>query len=176
MSHPRLTLLDAEIDARTAEVRTQAPDWPCQAGCATCCRHLSAPHLLSPPEWARLEAGLRALPPAEAAEIEAGLDAMAEHPLDTPLVCPVLDRETDRCRLYAHRPLACRTHGYYATRRGGYWCDDIDARVEAGGAADVVFGRYEALERTAQRHLGEPETWAERRAARGPRVVADEEA
>lgn len=167
MPHARLQILDAEVDVRAAEVKKRAPDWPCKSGCAECCRSLGAPMLLSAPEWARLEAGLAALPEAERLEIEAGFDAMAPAALaGAPVLCPVLEDETSRCRLYAHRPLSCRTHGYYASRDGGYWCDAIEERVEAGGAEGVVFGRHEVITRTAERTLGEPLSWAAWRARR----------
>ena len=160
-----LPVLDAEIDQRVDDIRRAAPDWPCAAGCAACCRNLAAPHLLSAPEWRRLDAALDALEGDRGAEVRARLDEMADLPLGN-LTCPVLDPSTHRCLTYAARPLACRTHGYYATRDGGFWCEDIEANVADGGADGVVFGHHEALEREARARLGEGLTWREWRAAR----------
>lgn len=164
MSRARLVVLDAEVEVRTTQIRNDAPDWPCRSGCADCCKSLGAPMLASPEEWRRLEAGLATLSEAARTQIEAGFDAMDETALrGDPVVCPVLD-EADRCRLYEFRPLRCRTHGYYAGRAGGYWCDRIEARVEAGGAEGLIFGRHEALDRSAARALGAPLSWSEWRA------------
>ena len=164
MSRARLNVLDAEVEGRTAAVRAEAEDWPCRSGCSDCCKSLGAPMLLSEEEWARLEEGIATLPADEGAAIVAGLDALEGVALaGGPVGCPILDLATGRCRLYAHRPLPCRIHGYYSTREGGYWCERIQARVEAGGAEGVVFGRHEAVTQRAEQALGPPLSWSERR-------------
>ena len=124
--------------------------------------------LLSPPEWARLTAGLSTLSEAERAEVEAGFDDMEDRAgAGAPLTCPVLDPDAGTCRLYVYRPLVCRTYGYYATRDGGFWCDLVEARVQAGDTGGVVLGRHEAITRAAARDLGEPVTWRQWREAVG---------
>jgi Fe-S-cluster containining protein len=125
--------------------------------------------LVSAAEWARVVEGLAALPAHEAAEIYAGLDGMDAAALaGGPVACPILDG-AGRCRVYAHRPLPCRMHGYYAAGAGGYWCERIEAKVAAGAAEGVVFGRHEVVTRAAERALGAPLSWSEWRALRpGP--------
>ncbi len=75
---------------------------------------------------------------------------------DGPVVCPFLDRESESCLVYAHRPVACRTYGFYVERDKGLYCDDILAVVESGAARDVVWGNAESvdstLDRRGQRH------------------------
>ena len=71
-----------------------------------------------------------------------------------PVTCPLLDPASDACMVYAHRPVACRTYGFYAQRDKGFYCGDIAAQVAAGQLADVVWGNHDAIDqRLAQ--LGE---------------------
>ena len=60
---------------------------------------------------------------------------------DDPRVCPFLDREEGACRVYAHRPAACRTYGYYVERDEVLGCSQILAREND----DVVWGNGESV-------------------------------
>lgn len=71
----------------------------CRQGCDSCCRHLQ----LFPVEAAALAAALHALPPAQVAELQERARQAS------PDACPLLVEGS--CRLYAARPLICRTHG-----------------------------------------------------------------
>lgn len=71
----------------------------CRQGCDSCCRHLQ----LFPVEAAALAAALHALPPAQVAELQKRARQAS------PDACPLLVEGS--CRLYAARPLICRTHG-----------------------------------------------------------------
>ncbi len=72
----------------------------CRRGCDGCCRHIS----LFPVEAVNLAQGLLRLPEKDAIQIRE--KARAASP-DGP--CPLL--EDGACRLYAFRPIICRTHG-----------------------------------------------------------------
>ncbi|MBM3797044.1 MAG: YkgJ family cysteine cluster protein [Acidobacteria bacterium] len=62
-------------------------------------------------------------------------------------MCPFLDPAAGACQIYAHRPPACRTYGYYADSRGvGLYCSEIRRREEAGKLAAVVRGNHDAME------------------------------
>ena len=63
-----------------------------------------------------------------------------------PLTCPLLDRKAGACRVYVHRPIACRTYGFYVQRGLGLYCKDIETRVAAGQWADVVWGNHDAID------------------------------
>jgi Fe-S-cluster containining protein len=59
----------------------------------------------------------------------------------------MLEESTGACRVYVHRPVACRTYGFYVERDQGLYCSDIEARVADGGWADVVWGNQANIER-----------------------------
>lgn len=64
-----------------------------------------------------------------------------------PVVCPLLDQTTGACPVYAQRPVACRTYGFYVQRDLGLYCHDIESRVAEGTLADVVWGNHDAIDR-----------------------------
>jgi len=64
-----------------------------------------------------------------------------------PVVCPLLDLATGACPVYAQRPVACRTYGFYVQRELGLYCHDIESRVADGALADVVWGNHDAIDR-----------------------------
>ena len=141
-----LASLHADIDARVGHIRADHPDWPCAKGCDTCCRRLADVPRLTAAEWALLRAGLADLPTARLDEIRRRMDALATTP-QRPLVCPMLDAASGACPVYAQRPVACRTYGFYVERDGGLYCGDIDAHAKAGRLASVVWGNHDAITR-----------------------------
>jgi Fe-S-cluster containining protein len=48
--------------------------------------------------------------------------------------------------VYAQRPVACRTYGFYVQRELGLYCQDIESRVTDGTLADVVWGNHDAID------------------------------
>ncbi len=163
-----LLRLHADIDARVGAIRESHPDWQCARGCASCCRQLADIPRLSAAEWRLLEQGLATLPLQRLAAIRRKVAALAHAP-SGPLVCPMLDEMEGACPVYAQRPVACRTYGFYVQRELGLYCADIEARVAGGALADVVWGNHDAVER-ALGALGErrPLTeWFEREMTTG---------
>ncbi|WP_150047579.1 MULTISPECIES: YkgJ family cysteine cluster protein [Methylomonas] len=148
-----LKQLHAEIDERVAAVRAGRHDWPCRQGCDSCCRRLAEVPELTEREWLLLRQGLASLPKDRLQEIGRGIAALAGQSA-RPLICPMLDQAAGLCSVYAYRPLACRTYGFYRQRDRGLYCKEIDARVEGGGLADVVWGNHDAIDRRL-RELGE---------------------
>lgn len=49
-----------------------------------------------------------------------------------PFVCPFLDRVSGACPVYAQRPVACRTYGFYVQRGRGVYCREIELRELTG--------------------------------------------
>ena len=124
----------AAIDAAFAEAREKAGDWiTCHAGCDQCCRR---PFAITAQDARRLREGFATLHPATQTDIqERAAQARRQIADDFPgnldtgtltddpewrewfftrhdgLPCPVLNLETGECRLYAHRPVACRLAG-----------------------------------------------------------------
>lgn len=141
-----LVQLHRDIDARVRSIRESRPDWPCGKGCDSCCKRLAAEPRLTAPEWALLQAGLAALPPVRLAEVRKAVAALAGQG-PGPLVCPMLEASTGACPVYVHRPVACRTYGFYLQRDQGLYCGDIESRVAAGGFAEVVWGNHDAIDR-----------------------------
>ncbi|MDO8958906.1 MAG: YkgJ family cysteine cluster protein [Rhodocyclaceae bacterium] len=141
-----LTELHDDIEARVAAVRAHRPDWLCGKGCDSCCRRLADVPQLTAAEWDLLRAGLAALPPQRQKEICRAMAALAGQPARA-VVCPLLDQATGVCPVYAQRPVACRSYGFYVQRDLGLYCGEIEARVAAGDLADVVWGNHDAIDR-----------------------------
>lgn len=161
----KLTRLHADIDERVLYIRENHPDWLCGKGCDSCCRRLADVPQLNATEWEVLREGLAALAPERLAEIGRHMAALTEQ-RTKPVVCPLLDRSTGACPVYAQRPVACRTYGFYAQRELGLYCQDIEVRVADGSLAYVVWGNHDAIDRRLA-ELGEArplnawfESWA----------------
>lgn len=150
---PTLIELHANIDARVHAIRGDRPDWLCGKGCDSCCRRLAEVPQLTATEWRLLQEGLAALPPARLREIARDMAALAARP-SRPVVCPLLDQVTGACPVYAHRPVACRSYGFYVQRDKGLYCTDIESLVADGALADVVWGNHDAIDQ-ALAGLGE---------------------
>ena len=104
-------------------------------------------------QWGALRAALAALPVAEIATIRRRLDALGPAPA-APVTCPLLDPQSGACPVYAARPLACRSYGFYVERDTGLYCAEIEARVAAGAYPEVIWGHQGRLE-TRLAALGE---------------------
>jgi len=141
-----LFLIHANIDARVGAIREDRSDWPCAKGCDTCCRRLADVPLLTRAEWDLLREGLAALPAARFDEIARKIRALSET-VTRPVVCPMLDESSGACPVYPHRPVACRTYGFFVDRDLGLYCRDIEALVAGGELDDVVWGNHEVIER-----------------------------
>jgi len=137
--------LHVDIDARVQAIREDRPDWLCGKGCDSCCRRLAEVPRLTAAEWELLRVGLAALPPECLEEIGRDMMALAGQ-RSRPVVCPLLDRSSGACLVYAQRPVACRTYGFYVQRDLGLYCRDIESRVADGALADVVWGNHDAID------------------------------
>ena len=58
----------------------------------------------------------------------------------------MLDQTEGACPVYAQRPVACRTYGFYVQRELGLYCGDIEARVAGGELGGVVWGNHDAVD------------------------------
>lgn len=141
-----LARLHTDIDSRVSGIRDAQPDWLCRQGCDGCCRRLAEIPSITAEEWALLQEGLQALPPNLLREITQNIAALAGQ-ISRPIICPMLDGEQGACRVYAHRPVACRTYGFYVQREKGLYCKDIESRIAGGDWADVVWGNHDAIDR-----------------------------
>ena len=145
MKDTALTRLHLDIDARVDSIRENRPDWLCGKGCDNCCRRLAAVPQLSAAEWALLREGLARLSPEQLDEVSQKMAALGAVPA-RPVICPLLDQITGACPVYAQRPVACRTYGFYVQRDLGLYCHDIESRVAEGALADVVWGNHDAID------------------------------
>lgn len=141
-----LTQLHIDIDARVRNIREDRPDWLCGKGCDSCCRRLAEVPQLTAAEWGLLQQGLAALAPEHLAAIRRDVAALAGQTA-RPVVCPLLDQSTGACPVYAQRPVACRSYGFYVQRDQGLYCHDIEIRVADSRLADVVWGNHDAIDR-----------------------------
>lgn len=144
MEHPLYRLHD-DIDARVATIRASHPDWLCAKGCASCCRRLADVPQLTEAEWALLQTGIARLPVERRGQIARDIAALAANP-SPPVTCPLLDPATDACLVYAERPVACRSYGFYVQRALGLYCGEIEAQADDGVLADVIWGNHDAID------------------------------
>lgn len=142
-----LSTLHTVIENRVATIRSHTPDWLCGKGCANCCRSLAQIPQLTESEWTLLQEGLAALTPEVIAQIKQNVTVLAQQSA-RPFVCPLLDQATNACPVYAQRPIACRTYGFYVQRELGLYCADIEAQVTDGLLADVVWGNHDVIDQT----------------------------
>jgi Fe-S-cluster containining protein len=152
----RKTLEDLyrRIDERVSPITSAHAWWPCRKGCDHCCRHLAAPLPVTRLEWTYLWEGFQGLSPEVRAEVRARVEELKG--TQRPYTCPLLDRESGGCRVYAHRPMACRTYGFYVSRGGtGNWCHFILELLERHGDGDILWGNQEAMEDTLAGLSGE---------------------
>lgn len=132
--------IQSEVQQRVAEVESGHAQWPCRKGCDDCCRSLAAQPRVTQAEWELIAA---ALTPEKRLAIRGSSGS----------VCPLLDQESGSCSIYAVRPLACRTYGFYAERQYVLGCHRIEEI--ATNTSDVVWGNHAALEAKVSRELGE---------------------
>src|SRR5574343_1291948 len=142
----QLTELHLDIDARVASMRENQPDWLCGKGCDGCCQRLADVPQLTEAEWDLLRSGLAGLAPASLQAIRDKMAAVAAS-TSRPLICPLLDRSTGACPVYAQRPVVCRTYGFYMQRDRGLFCCDIEKQVAEGALPDVIWGNHDAIDR-----------------------------
>jgi len=154
-----LVQLHLDIDLRVQAIRGDRPDWLCGKGCDSCCRRLADVPQLTGAEWDLLREGLVELSPERLQQISRDMAALAGQ-RSRPIVCPLLDLASGACPVYAQRPVACRTYGFYVQRNLGLYCHDIESRVADGVLADVVWGNHDAVDQRLA-GLGETRTLAE---------------
>ena len=140
-----LTELHVDIDLRVQNIRADRTDWLCGKGCDHCCRQLACVPQLTLAEWDLLREGLTALPEARLLEISNNMAALSSSP-SRPVTCPLLELSTGNCPVYTHRPVACRTYGFYVQRDLGLYCHDIETLVADGALVDVVWGNHDAID------------------------------
>ena len=137
--------LHTDIDARVQNIRGGYPEWLCGKGCGNCCRRLAEVPRLTVAEWELLQEGLRALPAEQLSEISQRMAVLVSQP-SRPVICPFLDLHANACPVYAQRPVACRTYGFYVQRDLGVYCQEIESQVAGGMLVDVVWGNHDAID------------------------------
>jgi Fe-S-cluster containining protein len=138
-----LTRLHIDIDDRVQSILINRADWQCKKGCDGCCQQLARVPQLTIAEWNLLKKGLAGLTPEQLQPIRIRMTSLTA---TRPVTCPLLDLTTGACPVYAQRPVACRTYGFYVQRNLGLYCPDIETRVAAGELADVVWGNHDAID------------------------------
>jgi Fe-S-cluster containining protein len=148
-----LLQLQVDIDERVASIREEHPNWRCRMGCDHCCHTLADVPYLTALEWELLQQGLKTLPPAILNIIRDQVASLTQQASGA-MRCPMLDKSAGACRVYAYRPIACRTYGFYVQHQHGLYCQDIELLVKAGVLNNVVWGNQNTIERRLSR-LGE---------------------
>jgi uncharacterized protein len=149
---PRLLAIYGDVERRTSATADAHAWWPCRRGCDTCCRRLADIPRLVRGEWELLKEGLELLPADIRGEVLARIEDLGSAERDGLLprhvTCPMLDEVEGACRVYAHRPAACRTYGFYVERGVGLHCELITEAVGACTESDapVVWGNQEGVD------------------------------
>jgi Fe-S-cluster containining protein len=148
-SHRKLLELFDEVNERSQALALTHAQWPCARGCGACCQKLARVPELTRSEWQLFEEAMLSLPEtvreeclAKARLLARELNARGE---EGPCVCPMFDAEAQACRVYAARPLACRSYGFYAGRSHDAWCNLVAEHVREVRDT-LVFGNLDALE------------------------------
>jgi uncharacterized protein len=137
MSHAaELRILYDDVAARVRTISVERP-WPCRKGCASCCERLAAAPQFTEPEWHILQTGLASLTSEIWREVAQRIESLPDR---APIVCPLLDRASQSCLVYEHRPAACRMYGFYVERDRGLYCAQIEEGIEAGEYEGVTWG------------------------------------
>jgi Fe-S-cluster containining protein len=161
----RVLAIYEDIERRTRATTEAHAWWPCRRGCGGCCRRLADVPRLTPEEWEVLREGIAALAFEVRARVMDRIAALRElsarDALPRHVECPMLepgdtgDPEQGYCLVYAHRPAACRTYGFYARREDSLCCDLVlDAVASHGAEHDVVWGNHESVEHALERASG----------------------
>ena len=145
MTNPMLAEIHANIEQRVEAIREDHPEWLCRAGCEGCCHRLAEIPQLTTSEWALLQEGLATLSEPLQQRIRQSVEFLAEQTI-RPIVCPMLDQSTGTCRVYAYRPTACRTYGFYVDRDKGLYCQDIEVQAASGKLDNVIWGNQDAID------------------------------
>lgn len=136
-----LVTIRKAVQARAEGMILARGDWPCRKGCDDCCRRLAQVPLVNATEWAEVREALAELPVAVAEGIRARIRESAGG--DRPFTCPLLERESGACLVYAARPVECRTYGFYVERDRVLGCERIEA--VAGDVSGVVWGNHDGV-------------------------------
>lgn len=139
----KLAQLHVVIDERVQTILEDSTDWLCAKGCDNCCRQLAEVPQLTLAEWDLLREGLQDLTPVQLQEVSNNMATLTQ---SRPITCPMLDLAAGTCPVYAQRPVACRTYGFYMQRDKGLYCNDIKTRVDDGTWAEVVWGNHDAID------------------------------
>ena len=150
---PSINQLHSDIDDRVTAIIEDNLEWPCRKGCDGCCRRLAEIPQLTIAEWDLLREGLSLLTPELLKAIDLNVAQLVSL-TSRPILCPMLNQSTGSCTVYAHRPVACRTYGFYVQRDKGLYCGDIEKRVADGDWSGVVWGNQDTIDRRL-RGMGE---------------------
>jgi uncharacterized protein len=150
----QLQVIYTDIAQRVHAITAERPLWLCHKGCDGCCRRLAQPPEMTAAEWQVLHAGFVQLSPTTQHEVARRIQALADWQ-EGPVTCPFLDETHGTCRVYEHRPAACRMYGFYVSRTDHWWCADIQKLYEAGVCDGVILGNQGAIERALHQQCDE---------------------
>ena len=170
----RLLAIYDDVERRARTTNEAHAWWPCKRGCDLCCRRLADVPRMGKDEWALLREGIEALAPAVRGGVDARLAALRDH-RGGHVVCPLLDQAEGACLVYAHRPGACRTYGYYVERGDVLGCSRVlEAARESGEEDAIVWGNEDGVRYALATLSGEPLPLTEWLALDPPRPPPEE--
>lgn len=141
-----LSELHENIDMRVKAIRDENSDWLCKMGCDGCCHRLAQIPQLTSAEWLLFQEGFATLSTEKQQEIRQSVATLSTQSPRS-IICPMLDKAAGACLIYAYRPVACRTYGFYVERDKGLYCHDIEVSVADGALNQVVWGNHDTINR-----------------------------
>jgi Fe-S-cluster containining protein len=138
----RLHQIQNEVALRAEAITLAHGAWPCQKGCDDCCRSLASEPRVTESEWKLIDRAIAEMPTDTASEVRQRIRDGARR--ERPVVCPMLDTKSGACLIYAARPIACRTYGFYAERSEVLGCHRIESLAKQ--SPEVIWGNHTAVE------------------------------
>jgi len=137
--------LKHSIQTTIDNILLQYNNWPCNKGCDYCCNNIEHMPYLTIEEIEMLNEGIKLLDKHVIENIKVKIKNLNEH--FTHFKCPFISSE-GHCLVYDHRPIACRTYGFYISninKSKGLFCYKIQELESSNKLNHIIWGNYNVI-------------------------------